>query len=134
MRAFLTKLLFKLPKGILIKWSGKEQIQKGYRKLDPGFQYLLKVMNDSGASLDTTKPAADLWKDFEEGRSLISASLPSGIKITDHYIKTNDHEIKIRESINNLEKEEKPYEEIINADFSTIQANKNNEVNPRSHG
>ena len=43
-------------------------------------------------------------------------------------------EIKIRESINNLEKEGKPYEEIINAEFSTIQENKNNEVNPRSHG
>ena len=43
-------------------------------------------------------------------------------------------EIKIRESINNLEKEEKPYEEIINAEFSIIQKNKNNEVNPRSHG
>ena len=43
-------------------------------------------------------------------------------------------EIKIRESIKNLEKEKKPYEEIINAEFSTIQENKNNEVNPRSHG
>ena len=43
-------------------------------------------------------------------------------------------EIKIRKSINNLEKEEKPYEEIINAEFSTIQENKNNEVGPRSHG
>jgi len=43
-------------------------------------------------------------------------------------------EIKIRKSINNLEKEDKPYEEIINAEFSTIQENKNNEVNPRSHG
>ena len=43
-------------------------------------------------------------------------------------------EMKIRKSINNLEKEEKPYEEIINAKFSTIQENKNNEVNPRSHG
>ena len=43
-------------------------------------------------------------------------------------------EIKIRKSINNIEKEEKPYEEIINAEFSTIQENKNNEVNPRSHG
>ena len=43
-------------------------------------------------------------------------------------------EMKIRESINNLGKEEKPYEEIINAEFSTIQENKNNEVNPRSHG
>ena len=43
-------------------------------------------------------------------------------------------EIKIRKSINNIEKEEKPYEEIINAEFSTIQENKNNEVSPRSHG
>ena len=43
-------------------------------------------------------------------------------------------EINIRESINNLEKEEKLYEEIINAEFSIIQKNKNNEVNPRSHG
>ena len=43
-------------------------------------------------------------------------------------------EIKIRKSINNLKKEEKLYEEIINSEFSTIQENKNNEVNPRSHG
>ena len=43
-------------------------------------------------------------------------------------------EIKIRESIDNLKKENKPYEEIINAEFSIIQKNKNNEVNPRSHG
>ncbi len=43
-------------------------------------------------------------------------------------------EIKIRKSINNLDKEEEPYEEIINAEFSTIQENKNNEVSPRSHG
>jgi len=43
-------------------------------------------------------------------------------------------EIKLKESINNLEKEEKPYEEIIKSEFSTIQENKNNEVSPRSHG
>ena len=43
-------------------------------------------------------------------------------------------EIKIRESINNFQKEENPYEEIINAEFSIIQENKKNEVNPRSHG
>ena len=43
-------------------------------------------------------------------------------------------EMKIRESIDNLENEEKPYKEIINAQFSIIQENKNNEVSPRSHG
>ena len=43
-------------------------------------------------------------------------------------------ELKIRESINNLEKDENHYEEITNAEFSIIQENKKNEVNPRSHG
>ncbi len=43
-------------------------------------------------------------------------------------------EIKIRESIENIKKEEKPYEEIINSEFSKFQENKKNEVNPRSHG
>ena len=43
-------------------------------------------------------------------------------------------EVLIRKSINNIQKEEKPYEEIINAEFSTIQENKKNEVSPRSHG
>ena len=43
-------------------------------------------------------------------------------------------EIKIRESIKNLDKEEIPFEEIINETFSTIQENKNNEVSPSSHG
>jgi len=42
--------------------------------------------------------------------------------------------MQIRESINNLEKEEKPYEEIINSEVSIIQEKKNNEVSPRSHG
>ena len=42
-------------------------------------------------------------------------------------------EIKIREFINNLEKEGNPYEEIINGEFSTIKENKNNDDNPPSH-
>ena len=43
-------------------------------------------------------------------------------------------EIKIRESIASLVKEEKLNEEIINDEFSIIKGNKNNEVMPRSHG
>ncbi len=43
-------------------------------------------------------------------------------------------EIKIRESINNLEKKEKLQEEVISTEFSKIQENKNNEVSPRNHG
>ncbi len=43
-------------------------------------------------------------------------------------------EIKIRQSINNLKKEEKPYNEMISEKFSTIQENQNIGVGPRSHG
>jgi len=42
-------------------------------------------------------------------------------------------ETVIRESIDNLEKEEKSSEEIVNAEFSIIKENKNNIVAPRSH-
>ena len=97
MRTFLTKLLFKLPASILIRWSGKNQIEKGYRKLDPGFQYLMKIMENIGAKLDTSKPAAELRKEFEERRGLLLLPLPSGVKTTDHIIKSNGAEIKVRE-------------------------------------
>ena len=97
MRTFLTKLLFKLPPSILIRWSGKKQIEKGYRKLDPGFQYLMKIMENIGAKLDTSKPAAELRKEFEERRGLLLLSLPSGVRITDHVVKSNGAEIKVRE-------------------------------------
>ena len=97
MRTFLTKLLFKLPASILIRWSGKDQIEKGYRKLDSGFQYLLKLMDDMGVKLDTTKPGAELRKEFEEGRGLVSLPIPSGIRTTDHIVKSNGAEIRVRE-------------------------------------
>ena len=43
-------------------------------------------------------------------------------------------DLKIRESIDNLKKEVGAKEEILNADFSVIKENKNNEITPRSHG
>ena len=43
-------------------------------------------------------------------------------------------EIRIRQSLDNLEKDGKSIEEIINPEFSIIKENKNNEVTPRSHG
>jgi len=43
-------------------------------------------------------------------------------------------ETKIRESLAYLEGDPKSNEEIINNEFSVIKQNKNNEVNPRSHG
>ena len=97
MQAFFIKLLFKLPKSVLIRWSGKEQIIKGYRKLDPGFQYLLKLFEDRDAQVDFTKPAAEVRKAFDEGRNVIASSLPSNIKTTDHFVQVDGAEIKIRE-------------------------------------
>ena len=43
-------------------------------------------------------------------------------------------EFTIRESINRLQREEKSQVEVFNPEFSAIKENKNNEVNPRSHG
>ena len=40
----------------------------------------------------------------------------------------------IREALADLEKEVEPKEEIFNPEFSTIKVNKNNQINPRSHG
>ena len=43
-------------------------------------------------------------------------------------------DLKIKDSIDQLKKEAKSYEEIINTKFSVIAEKKNNEVTPRSHG
>ena len=43
-------------------------------------------------------------------------------------------ELRIKESIDQLEREVESQEEILNAAFSAIKENKNNEVTPRSHG
>ncbi|MBO8203813.1 thioredoxin domain-containing protein [Prochlorococcus marinus] len=43
-------------------------------------------------------------------------------------------ELTIKESIDQLEREVESQEEILNAAFSAIKENKNNEVTPRSHG
>ena len=43
-------------------------------------------------------------------------------------------ERKITNSINQLEREAKSRQEILNADFSLTKPNKNNEVTPLSHG
>ena len=43
-------------------------------------------------------------------------------------------ESKVRKSIANLEREVELQEEILNAEFSVIKDNKNNGINPRSHG
>ena len=42
-------------------------------------------------------------------------------------------ELKIRDSINKLESEIKSHEDIMNAEFSLIKENKNNNIKPRSH-
>ena len=43
-------------------------------------------------------------------------------------------EFKIRDILDQLESKTKYHKEVINAEFSVIKENKNNNVNPRSHG
>ena len=43
-------------------------------------------------------------------------------------------ELTIRDSIDQVEKDSKSHEEILNAEFSVIKENKNYKINPRSHG
>ena len=43
-------------------------------------------------------------------------------------------EIKIRNSIDQLERDSESHEEILSAEFSVIKENNNNKVNPRTHG
>ena len=43
-------------------------------------------------------------------------------------------EIKIKDSIDHIDREAKSYEEVLNAEFSVINKNKNYKINPRSHG
>ncbi len=43
-------------------------------------------------------------------------------------------EIKIKDSIDHLDREAKSYEEVLNTEFSVINKNKNYVINPRSHG
>ena len=42
--------------------------------------------------------------------------------------------IKIRNSIDQLEKEAESEEKILSAEFSVIKENNNNKINPRTHG
>ena len=42
--------------------------------------------------------------------------------------------MKIRESINQIERERESHEEIFNGEFSSIKENRNQGVTPRSHG
>ena len=43
-------------------------------------------------------------------------------------------ELTIKDSIEELERDSKSQEEILNGEFSVIKENKNNAVNPRTHG
>tara|TARA_Y100000992_G_scaffold32900_1_gene18451 strand:- start:151 stop:699 length:549 start_codon:yes stop_codon:yes gene_type:complete len=43
-------------------------------------------------------------------------------------------ELTLRDSIDQVEKDSKSHEEILNAKFSVIKENKNYKINPRSHG
>ncbi len=91
-----------------------------------------KDINFVFLNVDNQKWANYIQKFAVNGIPQINIFDNKGNLISTFIGKQNEEEV--RESINNLGKGEEPYEEIINAKFSTIQENKNNEVSPRSHG
>jgi len=91
-----------------------------------------KDINFVFLNVDNQKWANYIQKFAVNGIPQINLFDNKGNLISTFIGKQNEEEV--RESINNLGKGEEPYEEIINAKFSTIQENKNNEVSPRSHG
>ena len=90
-----------------------------------------KDINFVFLNVDNQKWANYIQKFAVNGIPQINLFDNKGNLISTFIGKQNEEEV--RESINNLEKAEKPYEEIIDAEFSTIQENKN-KVSPRSHG
>ncbi|HIA43162.1 MAG TPA: hypothetical protein EYN84_03295, partial [Gammaproteobacteria bacterium] len=52
----MIKLLMMLPNWLLLKLSGKKQIEIGKRKLHPPFQFLLKLTENLVTDFDTLTP------------------------------------------------------------------------------
>jgi len=98
MLAFFLKLLFKLPKSLLIRLSGKVPVVKGHRTLDAGFQFLLSYLEKSGsAGMDLSTSAAEIRKRFSEEGKELTAAMPSGVSTQDHQVGSNGESIRVRE-------------------------------------
>ena len=91
----MIQFLMKLPSWILIRLSGKKQIEIRGRKLHPPFQFLLKLTENQIPNIENLSHE-DLRSAFKE-QSKLSSKIPSNIKWKDHQLKVSNGSIKIRE-------------------------------------
>jgi len=93
------KLFFKLPARILFWLSGKDQITiNGNRKLDPGFQLLLKYLGEESA--DFSLPASKIREQIAKQTktfNLLAPPFPNNVTFQEHEINRDDNLIHIRE-------------------------------------
>lgn len=94
-KKIMIKLLMKLPSWLLIKLSGKKQVEIGDRKLHPPFQFLLKLTEDLVTDFATL--TADQFRAAFVEQSKIRPKMPTGIKWKDHVIDVSNGKISIRE-------------------------------------
>ena len=91
----MIKLLMMLPNWLLLKLSGKKQIEIGKRKLHPPFQYLLKLTENLVTDFDTLTPDQFRAGYLEQNR--IAPKFPSGVDWKDHQIEVSGTKILVRE-------------------------------------
>ena len=99
---YLIRIILKLPHNILIWFSGTKQITtKGNRKLDPGFQFLLKHIGEVDPSkIDLSLPASEIRKILakaQETSKAIEAPLDKAVSYTDYKIDGEGGSIRVRE-------------------------------------
>jgi len=95
---FLVKLFFKLPGKVLLWLSGKDQLKtKGGRRLDPGFQLLLRLMGNTSADFSLSAPV--IREGLAKQSKVFSSVLAKGVTFLDHEITSNGQIIRVREYI-----------------------------------
>ena len=91
----MIKLLMMLPNWLLILLSRKKQIQIEQRKLNPPFQFLLKLTETMVTDWETITP--DQFRAGYLEQSRISSGFPSEVQWKDHEVEVENSTIKVRE-------------------------------------
>jgi len=87
-------LIFKLPSWLLLKISGKKQIQIGDRKLHPPYQLLLKFNERLALDYDSITPE-EFRESFSD--SAFPKKMPQNIEWEDHKVNVDGGSIRVRE-------------------------------------
>jgi hypothetical protein len=99
---YLIRLILNLP-GIFLIWlsGSRQKSTKGNRKLDPGFQFLLKHMGKVDPSkIDLSLSSSDIRKIISIAQDDIKSlekPLAKGVSYKDHQVKGEGGSIRVRE-------------------------------------